>query len=54
MLTEALKIVLTTLMKNHVYDFKNELRKQKEGGAIGVDLTGELAKVFMTGYDMVG
>ena len=51
MLTEALKIVLTTLMKNHVYDFKNELRKQKEGGAIGVDLTGELAKVFMTWWD---
>jgi hypothetical protein len=51
MLTEAMKIVLTTLMKNHIYDFKNEPRPQKEGGATGVDLTGELAKVFMTWWD---
>ena len=27
------------------------MRRQKEGGAIGVDLTGELAKVFMTWWD---
>ena len=51
MLKEALKIVLNTLMKNHVYNFNNELRKQKEGGAIGMDITGELAKVFMTWWD---
>ena len=51
MLTEAMKIVLTTLMKNHIYNFHDELRRQKEGGAIGVDLTGELAKVFMTWWD---
>ena len=52
MLTEAMKIVLETLMKNHVYEFKEELRKQKEGGAIGIDLTGELELENI--YDMVG
>ena len=51
MLKEALKIVLTVIMKNHIYCFNDELRKQKEGGAIGVDLTGELAKVFMCWWD---
>ena len=51
MLKESLKIVLTTLMKNHIYDFKKEMRLQKEGGAIGMDITGELAKVFMTWWD---
>ena len=51
MLKEALKIVLEVIMKNHIYNFNDELRKQKEGGAIGVDLTGELAKVFMCWWD---
>ena len=47
MITEAIKIVLYVLMKNHIYEFKEELRKQKEGGAIGIDLTGELAKIYI-------
>ena len=51
MMKEALKVVLNVIMKNHVYNFNNELRKQKEGGAIGMDITGELAKVFMTWWD---
>ena len=38
-------------MKNHVYNFNGELRKQKEGGAIGIDITGEIAKIFMTWWD---
>ena len=32
-------------------NFNNEIRKQKEGGAIGMDITGELAKIFMTWWD---
>jgi len=51
MLREALKIVLTIIMKNHTYNFNNELRKQKEGGAIGVDLTGNIANIFMSWWD---
>ena len=51
MLTEALKIVLTVIMKNHIYNFNDVMRRQKEGGAIGMDITGELAKVFMVWWD---
>ena len=51
MLTEALKIVLEVIMRNHIYNFNDIMRRQKEGGAIGMDITGELAKVFMTWWD---
>ncbi len=51
MMKEALKIVIETIMKNHIYNFDETLRRQKEGGAIGMDLTGELAKVFMSWWD---
>ena len=51
MTREGLKIVLTVIMKNHVYNFNGELRKQKEGGAIGIGITGEIAKIFMTWWD---
>ena len=51
MMKEALKIVLTMIMMNHVYNFNNELRRQKEGRAIGMDITGEIAKIFMSWWD---
>ena len=52
MTREGLKIVITVIMKNHVYNnFNGELRKQKEGGAIGMDITGEIAKIFRTWWD---
>ena len=51
MVTEAMKIVLNVIMKNHIYNFDNVMRRQKEGGPIGIDLTGDLAKVFMTWWD---
>ena len=34
-------------MKEHLYSFKGELRKQKKGGAIGNVLTGALATIIM-------
>ena len=34
-------------MKNHTYQFDNKIRKQEKGGAIGVELTGELAQIFI-------
>ena len=40
MLTEALRIVLIFIMKNHLYTFDNEIRLQSEGGPIGLQLTG--------------
>ena len=47
LMTEALRIAIKFVMKNHTYTFKNKIYKQEEGGAIGVELTGDLAKVFM-------
>ena len=47
MFTEALRIVIKFIMKNHVYQFDNKIHNQEEGGPIGVELTGELAQVFM-------
>ena len=51
MLKESLKIALETLMTNHTYKFDEVIRKQKEGGAIGSDLTGEMARIFMCWWD---
>ena len=51
MMAEALKIVIKMIMKNHVYSCNNQTKKQKEGGPIGLELTGELAKVMMNWWD---
>ena len=47
MITEALRIIIKFIMSNHVYQFDNKIHKQEKGGAIGVELTGELAQIFM-------
>ena len=51
MLKESLKIALETIMKNHTYKCQYVIRRQKEGGAIGIDLTGEMARIFMCWWD---
>ena len=51
MLTEALRAVLLFIMKNHVYTFDGTVRKQGKGGAIGLELTGVLAQIFMVWWD---
>ena len=51
MLKEALRVVLTVIMKNHVYTFDGEIRKQVKGGLIGLKLTGVLAQIFMIWWD---
>ena len=51
MLGEALRAALTVIIKNHVYTFDGEIRKQKRGGPIGVKLTGVLAQIFMLWWD---
>ena len=47
LLTEALKIALNLVLKNHVYQFNNTVRKQIEGEPIRLDLTEVIAKIFM-------
>ena len=51
MFKEGLKVGLHVVMKNHTYEFANTIRKQREGGPIGLDLTGTIAKIFMKWWD---
>ena len=51
MLAKALEIGINTTMRTHVYKFAGETRIQKKGGAIGLELTGEIAGVFMAWWD---
>lgn len=51
LMTQALKIILTLIMKNHIYIFDGKLRMQSEGGPIGMELTGVIANVFMLWWD---
>ena len=51
MMKEAIRCALLVVMKNHTYEFNGEVRKQAEGGPIGMDLTGTVAKIFMRWWD---
>ena len=51
LLTEAIRIVLHIIMETHTYSFDNVTRRQTNGGAIGVQLTGEVAQIFMSWWD---
>ena len=48
MMGVALEEAVKTAMRNHVYTFNGEVRRQSEGGAIGNKLTGAMAKVYMS------
>ena len=47
MLGKALEIGVKAVMQNNVYRFADEIRVQEKGGAIGVKMTGDLAKAVM-------
>ena len=51
MLSEALRVAIEYIMKNHIYKFNNTIKKQTQGGPIGLELTGELAAIFMMWWD---
>ena len=51
MLAKALEIGINAVMNAHVYKFAGEVKAQKQGGAIGLELTGEIAGVFMSWWD---
>ena len=48
---KALEIMIITCMNNHVYQFENQFRIQKQGGPIGLKLTGEIADCIMIDWD---
>ena len=51
LVAKVIMVAIETFFGEHIYEFGGELYKQLEGGAIGVRLTGEVAKLIM---DMVG
>ena len=52
MLGEALGVAVRYIMRNHIYMFNKEARRQKKGGPIGLGLTGDVAQVLMCWWDM--
>ena len=51
MVKEAIKIGLSIVLNNHIYTYDGTNRIQKDGGAIGLQLTGVIADIFMTWWD---
>ena len=51
MLGEALAVAVRYVMKNHIYMFNGEARRQSSGGSIGLGLTGDVAQVLMCWWD---
>ena len=51
MLVIAIKMSLHFVMENHIYVFDHEIRKQAQGGPIGLELTGVIAQLFMMWWD---
>ena len=58
MLKEALKIGISVVTNNHMYTFDVRIHGQDSGGSIGLELTKNIAQVFMqgrrTGYGQCG
>ena len=53
MLCIAIEIMIVKVMKSHDYEFAGDIYRQSGGGAIGLDLTGVLADIYMGHWDEV-
>ena len=51
MTAKAIELGVRAVMENNVYQFENKIRVQKEGGPIGVKLTGDISKAYMVEWD---
>ena len=47
MICYALGITMKTTLKNHIFQFNEQIRKQENGGAIDVKAAGDIAGLFM-------
>ena len=47
----AIGVGIHACMENHVYRIEGNIRRQKAGGAIGSELTGETARNYMVQWD---
>ena len=48
----AMGVAMKTVLKNHIFRFKDEIRKQANGGAIGVKAAGDIASLFMCWWSL--
>ena len=46
-MAKVLEIMIETCFRNHIYKWDNQIRKQRNGGAIGLRATGSLSRVTM-------
>ena len=51
MFGKSLEILLIAALKNHLYKFDNQIRKQSNGGPTGLKLTGEVGDCIMIDWD---
>ena len=51
MMCYALGTAMKTTLKNHIFRFNDQIRKQTNGGAIGVKAAGDIAALFMVWWD---
>ena len=51
MLAIAIKIAIKLIMKNHIYRINGICKKQTKGGPIGIELTGDIAQIYMCWWD---
>ena len=51
MIAVALSVGVNFTMKNHLYSFNGEMRRQEKGGPIGLALTGDVAQILMAWWD---
>ena len=51
MMSLAIKSGVRVVMESHVYKFNGKTYQQSQGGAIGLELTGAVARVYMIWWD---
>ena len=49
----AIEILIKKTMELHDFVFDNTLMRQREGGSIGLSLTGDVAKIYMSNWDKI-
>ena len=51
MLAQVIQVAVLAVLQNHTYQFNGEVRLQKDGGPIGLELAGAIARVVMLWWD---
>ena len=51
MIATALKVAIKFIMGNHIYNINGILKRQTKGGPIGLELTGDIAQIYMSWWD---